>query len=159
MLQALKVGRTGTLQIHHDTLTHETASGVQFLDITRELTDFVASSGVEHGFLNVQSTHTTAAIVVNEHEPLLLDDMKKLLERMAPADAHYAHDDFSIRTVNLEPDEPPNGHSHCKSLFLPSSETLNVLEGRLHLGRWQRVFLVELDGPRKRTVSLTRLGI
>ena len=77
MLQALKVGKTGTLQVHHDTLTYETVSGLQFIDITGEITRFVTASGVEHGFLNVQSTHTTAAIVVNEHEPLLLDDMKK----------------------------------------------------------------------------------
>ena len=159
MLQALKVGRTGTLQVHHETLRHETREVLQFIDVTRELAEFVEQTGVEHGFLNVQSSHTTAAIVINEHEPLLLEDMKQMLERMAPRDAAYAHDDFSIRTVNLEPGEPPNGHSHCKSLFLPSSETINVLNGRLALGRWQRVFLLELDGPRVRTVSLTLLGI
>jgi secondary thiamine-phosphate synthase enzyme len=159
MLQALKVGKTGTLQVHHETLRHDTGDAVQFLDITRELVDFVTQTGVEHGFLNVQSSHTTAAIIINEHEPLLLDDMKQLLERVAPRDAQYTHDDFSIRTVNLEPGEPPNGHSHCKSLFLPSSETINVMNGRLQLGRWQRVFLVELDGPRARTVSLTLMGI
>ena len=56
------------------------------------------------------------------------------------------------------PDEPANGHAHCKALFLRASETLAVAGGRPRLGRWQRVFLVELDGPRTRTLSLTVLG-
>ncbi|MBL8206973.1 MAG: YjbQ family protein, partial [Blastocatellia bacterium] len=94
----------------------------------------------------------------NENEPLLLDDLKKSLERAAPRTVSYKHDDFDIRTENLTPDERPNGHAHCKALFLRSSETLNLINGELDLGRWQRVFLVELDGARQRTVSLSILG-
>jgi len=60
--------------------------------------------------------------------------------------------------VNLTADGRINGHSHCRALLLGSSACLNVIDGRLLLGRWQRVFLVELDGPRARDVSVLILG-
>ena len=101
----------------------------------------------------------TAAVVVNEAERLLLDDLRATLERAAPGGAVYRHDDLAARAGVVDPDEPANGHAHCKALFLRASETLAVAEGRPRLGRWQRVFLVELDGPRLRRVCLTVLGV
>jgi secondary thiamine-phosphate synthase enzyme len=106
----------------------------------------------------VQTKHTTTAILVNEHEPLLLEDMKKALERLAPRGGVYQHNDWDTRTANLSPDEPANGHSHCKALFLRTAETLNLVDGALELGRWQRIFFIELDSARKRTVSVLLLG-
>ena len=64
----------------------------------------------------------------------------------------------AARTVNLTDDERPNGHAHCRALLLPPSVCLNVAGGRLLLGRWQRVFLVELDGPREREISVLVFG-
>ena len=130
----------------------------EFIDLTQQLDRLVAESGVETGILNVQSLHTTTAIVVNEHEPLLLDDFRDFLEQAAPRDFDYRHDDATIRTVNLTAAERPNGHSHCRALLLPSSVCLNVAQGRPVLGTWQRVFLVELDGPREREISVMLLG-
>ena len=101
---------------------------------------------------------TTAAIVVNEHEPLLLADFAALLSSAAPRDADYRHDDMRTRTVNLAPDERANGHAHCRALLLGASASLNVADARLHIGRWQRLFLVELDGPRNRSVSVLLIG-
>jgi len=101
---------------------------------------------------------STSGIVVNEHEPLLLGDFQRLLEEAAPCDGRYRHDDLLIRTVNLTDAERPNGHAHCRALFLPSSTCLNVFKGRLVLGRWQRVFFVDLDGPREREISLLVYG-
>ena len=69
--------------------------------------------------------------------------------RAAPRDGRYRHDDPAVRTVNLTADERPNGHAHCRALLLPTSVCLNIVDGRLQLGRWQRVFFVELDGPRE----------
>ncbi len=60
--------------------------------------------------------------------------------------------------MNLNPGERPNGSSHCKALLLGTSACLNVVDGRLLLGRWQRVFLVELDGPRTRDISVLLMG-
>ncbi len=142
----------------HTTIRIDTNHPTQFIDLTADLEGFVAASGIQSGLLNVQSLHTTAAIVVNEHEPLLLTDMTRLLERLAPADADYRHDNITLRTVNCVLGEPPNGHSHCRTLLLGSTTALNVVDGELQLGRWQRVFLVELDGPRTRDVSLLLLG-
>ena len=96
--------------------------------------------------------------MIGESEPLLLEDMKNVLERFAPRHAIYRHDDFEVRTVNLCPDEEKNGHSHCKALFLKTSETVNVADGSIELGLWQRVFLIELDRARERTVSVTVIG-
>jgi secondary thiamine-phosphate synthase enzyme len=143
---------------HHTTIRIETEHPTQFIDLTSDLKAFVAASGIQSGLLNVQSLHTTAAIVVNEDEPLLLTDIAGLLERLAPVDAVYRHDNITLRTANCVLGEPPNGHSHCRALLLGATAALNVAGGELQLGRWQRVFLVELDGPRTRDVSLLMLG-
>lgn len=130
----------------------------QFIDLTDRLDDVVATAGLRTGLLNVQSLHTTTAIVVNEREPLLHGDFVRLIERTAPVDQRYEHDDLTVRTVNLTDDERANGHAHCRALVLPTSVCLNVVDGRIQLGCWQRVFFVELDGPRMRAVSALVLG-
>jgi secondary thiamine-phosphate synthase enzyme len=131
---------------------------LEFLDLTDRVEALIAESGLRQGIVNIQSLHTTAAIVVNEHEPLLLMDFTALLERIAPRSAPYNHDDERVRTVNVAPDERPNGHAHCQTLLLGTSACLNVVGGRLHLGIWQRLFLVELDGPRRREISIVAIG-
>ena len=142
----------------HRSLRIPTVTATEFFDLTDYLERLVTEAGLRFGFVNVQSLHTTTAIVVNEHEPLLLADVAALLERMAPQRAGYRHDDMAARTVNLAPGERPNGHAHCRALLLGSSASLNLAGGRLQLGRWQRVFLVELDGPRAREISVLVLG-
>jgi secondary thiamine-phosphate synthase enzyme len=130
----------------------------EFIDLTEEVERLVAEAGIHTGLVNVQSLHTTTGLVVNEHEPLLLADFAELLARAAPQEADYRHDDMTCRTVNLAPGERPNGHAHCRALLLPTSVSLNVAGGCLQLGRWQRVFLVELDGPRPREISVLVMG-
>jgi secondary thiamine-phosphate synthase enzyme len=140
------------------TIRLTTNQPTEFLDLTDDLKSLIRDSGVRLGFVNVQSLHTTAAIVVNEHEPLLLSDFVAALEHAAPSTAPYRHDDLIARTVNLAPDERVNGHAHCRALFLPLSACINVIDGTLRLGVWQRVFLVELDGPRHREISVMVVG-
>ena len=130
----------------------------EFIDLTDRLQALIAEAGARSGLVNVQSLHTTAAIIVNEHEPLLLTDFARLLDQAAPEGARYLHDDASIRTVNLTADERVNGHAHCRALLLGPSACLNVIGGKLQLGQWQRVFLVELDGPREREIGVVILG-
>jgi len=130
----------------------------EFIDLTESLEDLLADSHILTGVLNIQSLHTTASIVVNEGEPLLLRDFECLLRKVAPQDVAYQHDDEAIRTVNVSPGERPNGASHCRALMLGTSACLNVVNGRLVLGRWQRVFLAELDGPRSRDISVLLMG-
>ncbi|MGH9372744.1 MAG: secondary thiamine-phosphate synthase enzyme YjbQ, partial [Vicinamibacterales bacterium] len=142
----------------HARIRIATEHSAEFIDLTDQLEALVRDAGIQAGLVNVQSLHTTTAIVVNEHEPLLLADIAALLERAAPRHAWYRHDDVSSRTVNLSPGERPNGHAHCRALLLGASACLNVFDGRLQLGRWQRVFLAELDGPRAREVSVLLVG-
>jgi len=140
------------------TLAVTTYRRMEFLDLTDRIEAIVAESGLRQGVINIQSLHTTAAIIVNEHEPLLLMDFTSMLDRLAPRTGDYHHDDENVRTVNLAPDERPNGHAHCQALLLGTSACLNVVGGRPHLGIWQRVFLVELDGPRRREISIVAVG-
>jgi secondary thiamine-phosphate synthase enzyme len=130
----------------------------EFIDITDQVKALVAESGVRDGLVCVFSRHTTAAVKINEHEPLLLTDMEKFLARIAPPDQYYAHNDFDIRTVNMNDDECPNGHSHCSHLLLGTSETIPLIGGVLQLGRYQSVFMIELDHPREREVLVQILG-
>ena len=142
----------------HATVRITTRQPVEFVDLTGRLESLIAQAALRVGCVNVQTRHTTTAVIVNEHEPLLLDDFADLLERASPAGSSYRHDDASVRTVNLTPDERINGHAHCRALLLAPSACLNVIGGSLQLGRWQRVFLAELDGPRAREISVLILG-
>jgi secondary thiamine-phosphate synthase enzyme len=130
----------------------------EFIDVTPDVEALIAQAGIHVGFVNVQSLHTTMSIVVNEHEPQLLTDFAEMLERAAPPTSSYRHDDVRLRTVNVIPGERTNGHSHCQALLLAPSVCLNIVNGCLQLGRWQRVFLAELDGPQTRALSVLIFG-
>ena len=142
----------------HSTLRLETEASTQFIDITDEVEELIAAAAIRDGIINIQTLHTTTAIVLNEHEPLLLSDFRTLLSRAAPRAAFYRHDDMDARTVNLSPGERANGHSHCRAILLGASASLNIVGGRLQRGCWQRIFFVELDGPRTREVSVMLIG-
>jgi secondary thiamine-phosphate synthase enzyme len=150
---------SGKQAVHCEALIATTSGAPEFIDITEDVRRIVRDSGVRFGQVTVFSTHTTAAIKVNEHEPLLLQDMARILHEIAPLHAEYEHNDFSRRTVNIEEGECKNGHAHCQHLFLSTSETLPVLDGDLAIGQWQRIFLVELDQPRQRRVLVNVVGI
>lgn len=140
------------------TLQYQTKEELDFIDITEEIEKFVGQSGISNGLVNIQTFHTTTAIIVNENEPLLLEDIKKNLKRLAPGDIDYEHDNFKKRTVNVCPGECANGRSHCKAIYLPVSATLNLVEGKIQLGEWQSVMFLELDHSRPRKVQIQIIG-
>jgi len=142
----------------HDLIEIATARDIEFIDLTDRLEAVVARSGIDLGFLNLQVLHTTAALVLNEAEPLLLRDFEGTLDGIAPRNRSYEHDQFDRRTVNLTPAERVNGHAHCRALVLNATLSLNIVDFRIVRGQWQRVFLVELDGPQARTVSALVIG-
>ena len=146
------------LTIHRDRFELQTEQRMQFIDLTERVARSMERSGIVQGLVQVRVLHTTAAIVINENEPLLLGDFKEMLERLAPVKGPYAHDDPLRRFVNREPGEPANGDAHLRALLLGDSRQLAVVDGRLELGRWQSIFLVELDGPRSRSISITIQG-
>ena len=130
----------------------------EFIDITEWVRQCVSKSQVDNGFAVVYSKHTTAAVIINENEPLLLADMEKFLEKISPRHDDYQHNNFQIRTVNLTSDESPNGHAHLQHLLLGSSETIPVIGGKMQFGQYQSVFFIELDCPRAREVLVQIVG-
>lgn len=139
------------------TLHVDTGRAPHFVDVTERVNRVLSESEVQNGFALVFSKHTTAAIMIQEDEPLLLMDMKSTLERFSPSNAHYRHNDFDVRTVHMHENECPNGHSHCQHMVLGSSETIPVIDGSLALGEFQRVFVVELDPEKTRRQVLVQI--
>jgi secondary thiamine-phosphate synthase enzyme len=103
----------------------------------------VRASQIKNGICHIHSGHTTSAIVVNENESNLLEDFFKLLSSWISRTG-WSHG--------------ANAHSHLKSLIIGNSRTLPVLQGSLDLGTWQSVFFLEMDGPRRRQVTVTVIG-
>lgn len=117
----------------------------EIIDITSKINELIA---IDNGIVSVFSKHSTSAVVVNENENGLLNDFEFMLDNLVSDKFSYQHDVIDS-----------NARSHLKSFLLSSSETLPVKNGKLDLGRWQSVFFVELDGPRRaRTVTLTMVG-
>lgn len=146
------------LKTHRETIKKTATRELEFMDITDGVREIVARAGITDGMVLVYSRHTTAAVKINENEPLLLGDMARFLQRIAPKDGDYKHNDFVVRTENMTEEECPNGHAHCQHLLLGASETIPVVDGDLLLGRWQRIFLIELDRPREREVVVQVQG-
>ena len=150
--------RAGPMHIARSILRYETSGPLHFIDITEDVERVVAASVIGDGWVSVFSCHTTAAIRINEHEPELLKDLSRVLTAFAPEADAYFHNDFSVRSVNMAEDECPNGHAHCQHLLLGTSETIPVVGAKLMFGRWQRIFLIELDHGRTRDVVVTVMG-
>ena len=148
--------QTGGLKALSRTLQIRTERGPQFIDITDRVEEVIQEAGVQNGFALVFSKHTTAAIRINEAEPHLIADMEQMLEKVIPSCHEYAHNRYA-HAVSVNGDRP-NGHSHCQHLLLGASEAVPIAGGRLMVGRWQRVFLVELDHGRDREVLINLVG-
>lgn len=140
------------------TFSYQTKGELEFLDITDEVKKFVQESQIKNGLVNVQSLHTTAAVMLNENEPCLIEDMKANLKKIAPKDVYYKHNDFSVRTVNMCVGECANGHSHCEAIYLTPNVVMNLINGEMQFGQWQRIMFVELDRSRPRKVQVQIIG-
>ncbi|BAZ94205.1 uncharacterized protein FOKN1_1819 [Thiohalobacter thiocyanaticus] len=133
-----------------------TSAGISLHDVTPQIRDCLADSGIDNGFVTITSRHTTTALTINENEARLLGDVKAFFTRLVSPGDEYLHNDIHLR--DCPPDEPENAHSHLVAMLLGSSEVVPVSEGRLVLGQYQSVLLVELDGPRERTVAVQVVG-
>ncbi|KAF5412898.1 MAG: hypothetical protein C5S47_00440 [Candidatus Methanogasteraceae archaeon] len=124
----------------------ETTSHRQLIDITASLNQEIARTRVGTGICMAYSPHTTTAIIINENEHGLVRDILQAIDAIVPQDG-YAHD----RIDN-------NARSHLQAVILGNSACMPVAEGRLALGTWQSVFFVELDGPRRRRLTVRILA-
>ncbi|MBT8128379.1 MAG: YjbQ family protein [Gammaproteobacteria bacterium] len=133
-----------------------TNEGISLHDLMPDIKAAVAESGINNGFVTITSQHTTTAISINEHEERLLEDVKTFLTRLIPPDNRYLHNDIALR--DCPEDEPENAHSHLAAMLLGSSEVIAIAKGQLVLGQYQSIMMYELDGPRKRQVSVQVYG-
>ena len=131
--------------IIQDSFKINTNKNFEIIDITSQINNLIA---IENGIISIFSKHSTSAIVVNENEKGLLNDLEFMLDNLVLDKFSYQHN----RIDN-------NARSHLKSFLLSSSESLQIKNRKLDLGTWQSVFFIELDGPRhNRTVTLTMVG-
>jgi len=137
--------------VHTDTLTVSTTERVELVDLTERVTAAVAVRGVREGLVNVCSLHTTAAELVTRPESSLLPALKQALEGPPSPGGDWG-------AGETRGGGPVDATAHLGVFMLAHSLTLQVSEGELVLGEWQRVLLAELDGPRARQLRLQVWG-
>ncbi|HEY3216032.1 MAG TPA: secondary thiamine-phosphate synthase enzyme YjbQ [Candidatus Eisenbacteria bacterium] len=124
-----------------------TGRRIELVNVTRQVAQAAKQSGVETGIALVSVPHTTCALIVNEDEPGLREDILRLVTQVVEplrAAEPFAHDRID-----------DNAAAHLGSVLLQCSVAVPITSGRPALGTWQSVFLVELDGPRRRTLRVT----
>jgi len=135
----------------------KTEGQIAFHRISQPLQQLIDENCWQEGALVLAGMHTTTALIVNEWEERLLDDIKQWLNRIAPAGLTYKHNDLDLRP-NIPTDEPLKALAHLQALLLGNHLMVSVKNAQLVLGQYQDVILVELDGPRQRQVDVQMLS-
>jgi secondary thiamine-phosphate synthase enzyme len=132
-----------------------------YLDLTDDLRRAIKDAGVTEGAAIAFCEHTTAALLINEWEEGAMADFRRHLTELVPHEGiYYAHDDFDIRTQNMNEGERKNGHAHVKAMMLSAtSHAIPVVAGEPGFGRWQRLIFLELDEPKERRVTFQVFGL
>jgi secondary thiamine-phosphate synthase enzyme len=129
---------------HAGALRLSTRGDGHVVDLTEGVARVVATSGVRTGVVCVFAVGSTAAVTTMEHEPGGVADLQALLDRLIPREERYEH---NVRNADT------NAHAHLRAALIGPSESIPVVEGRLGLGTWQQVVLLDFDDrPRERTV-------
>jgi secondary thiamine-phosphate synthase enzyme len=144
------VGGIGYVTAAVRELTVQTRGDGDVLNLTAQVSGLVAQSGVTSGMVVVAVVGSTAGITTIEFEPGLIEDLRKVFERIAPSGVAYAHDSRW---------GDGNGHAHVRASIIGPSITLPVVQGKVTVGTWQQVVLVDFDTrPRTRQVVVQVLG-
>ena len=139
-----------TVVVHGDSFEVSLGAGPDLADVTPRLGQIVAASGVRQGSAHVTAIGSTASLTTVEYEPGAVEDLKSAIQRLAPADATYAHEMAW---------HDGNGHSHVQAALLGPSVAVPIRDGRLRLGTWQQVVLINHDiHARRRPVEVTVIG-
>jgi len=134
----------------HKELWFEIPSRMDFVNITRDVEEAVAASGIQEGLCLVNAMHITASVFINDDEPGLHRDYKKWLEDLAP------HAPLSRYDHNLTGED--NGDAHHKRQIMGREVVVAVTDGNLHFGTWERIFYGEFDGKRDKRVLVKIIG-
>ncbi len=131
-------------------LNFDTKGNSDIVDITDDVTIAVNGSGIQDGIVTVFAPGSTMAVTTLEYEPGLVFDLTQALERIAPQDIVYQHN---------ERWHDGNGHSHVRASLLGQSETFPIIDGNVALGTWQQIICIDLDNkPRSRKLIVQIVG-
>jgi secondary thiamine-phosphate synthase enzyme len=138
------------MTVHGGLLRLETPGNGHIVDITPGVARVVASTGVQRGIVTAFAVGATLAITTMEYEPGGVADLQALLDRLVAPAGDYEHNRRNQDT---------NAHAHLRAAIIGPSETVPVLDGRLGLGTWQQLVLLDFDDrPRTRTVTVQVLS-
>jgi secondary thiamine-phosphate synthase enzyme len=138
------------MTVHGGQLRMDTPGDGHIVDLTEGVARIVAGTGVDRGLVTVFATGSTVAVTTMEYEPGGVHDLQRLLDRVIPARGDYEH---NVRNHDT------NAHAHLRAAVIGPSETIPVVDGRLALGTWQQVVLLDFDDrPRRRTVTVQVLS-
>jgi secondary thiamine-phosphate synthase enzyme len=131
-------------------LRMETPGNGHIVDITAGVASVIRTTGVDRGIVTVFATGSTVAITTMEFEPGGVHDLQSLLDKLIPARGDYEHNRINHDT---------NAHAHMRAAVIGPSETVPLVDGRLVLGTWQQLVLIDFDDrPRTRTVTVQVLS-
>ena len=134
------------MAMHSGLLRLSTGGDGEIVDLTEGVRSVARTSGVELGVVTVFATGSTVAVTTMEYEPGGVSDLQALLDRLIPAGDGYAHNRLNHDT---------NAHAHLRAALIGPSESIPLVGGRLALGTWQQVVLIDFDDrPRDRTVTV-----
>jgi secondary thiamine-phosphate synthase enzyme len=136
------------MKSYREELWFETDTRRAYINITSQVKAAVRSSGVTEGLVLVNAMHITASVYINDHEPGLLKDYDEFLEKMAPQDAAYHHNDTG----------EDNGDAHIKRQFMGREVVVAITKGQLDFGPWEQIFYGEFDGRRRKRVLVKVIG-
>lgn len=154
------LSESGAVKIRQERLRIKTLGEFDVIDITGQIQDCITRCGIREGYALVYSPHTTCALLLNEKESGLLSDINAILARLVPQEDGYLHDDFEVRTENMQEGETKNAHAHLRQMLGGrTSEYIPISRGSLLLGQWQRVMFVEFDCSRDREALIQICGI
>lgn len=138
------------MAVHGGLLRMDTPGNGHIVDLTEGVARIVGGSGVERGLVTVFATGSTVAVTTMEYEPGGVHDLQALLDRLIPSGPDYDH---NVRNHDT------NAHAHLRAAVIGPSETIPLVDGRLALGTWQQVVLLDFDDrPRRRTVTVQVLS-
>ena len=120
----------------------------EFIDITEKLNQHIKLSGIKNGMIYLHTMHTTFGLKIIENELLSLCDIDDFLNKYIPFNSEYKHNKIKLRQV--PPNERLNGASHIRMLFFNTDLALPIKNGKLLLGKWQKVFAIEMDCDQKK---------
>jgi secondary thiamine-phosphate synthase enzyme len=126
---------------------------IEISDITKLVREAIQQFPVSSGIALINTMHTTCALFINEFQSALIDDLRGLIERLVPERAGYRHDDPRYSDC-----ERGNASAHLRAALLGRSIAVGINDGELTLGRFQSVIFAELDGPRKREITVQVMG-